>query len=106
MGSLREGLNSSAGWAGPNPQEKRTAGSLELSRPVTKGKLRRWLMRQTAKRQLRHIGNIIVVEMAAAAQCEHGGDPLQINVTFLNWQRPDDVWPLGGNFPDQSLRAA
>jgi hypothetical protein len=41
---------------------------------------------QPAQRQLRHIGNIGVVEMTAAALCEHGGNALQIQITFLDRQ--------------------
>jgi hypothetical protein len=44
-------------------------------------------MRQAGQRQLRHIGNIGIIEMAPATDGQHGGDALQINVTLLNRQR-------------------
>jgi hypothetical protein len=33
-------------------------------------------MRQAGHRQLRHIGNVGIIETAPTTQCQHGGDPL------------------------------
>jgi hypothetical protein len=45
----------------------------------------RWLMRQSGQGQLRHIGHI--GGMTPTALCEHGGDPLQIQITLFDRQR-------------------
>ncbi|MGA6939639.1 MAG: hypothetical protein WB041_30305, partial [Pseudolabrys sp.] len=44
-------------------------------------------LHQTGHRQLCHISNIGIIETTPATHCQHGGDPLQIQITFLDRQR-------------------
>jgi hypothetical protein len=46
----------------------------------------RWLMRQSGQGQLRHVGHIGIGDMTPTALCEHGGDPLQIQIPFFDRQ--------------------
>ncbi|MGB8827385.1 MAG: hypothetical protein WCD25_29040, partial [Pseudolabrys sp.] len=43
-------------------------------------------MDKTAQRQLHHIGHIGIGDMTAAALCEHGGDPPQIQIALFDRQ--------------------
>ena len=44
------------------------------------------LLDKAGRRQLRDVGNVVVGEAAATAQCQHGGDALQKNVALLDRQ--------------------
>ena len=42
------------------------------------------LLHKTGERQLRHVHNIGVAKVPTPTQCQHGGDPLKINVALLD----------------------
>ena len=48
-------------------------------------------MDKAAQRQLHHIGHIGIGDMATAALCEHGGNPLQIQIALFHRQHTRHV---------------
>ena len=68
------------------PPDLKTGGSgISTHKPASRRAVGR--LDKTGHCQLRHVSDVGIIEPTTATQYQHGGNPLQINVTFLDRHR-------------------